>query len=301
MHKQSRKLLESLILHWTRTRITGVIADLAAFPETNEGTFSWVNGTITNLGQGAICGVAFASRDTDLTMDALDIFPINLPTTTLDEEVFESIDLAPGESLDFAYFLPFDNARNAPAFVGLANSLHACPKALEKFVPELPEMEEVAADAAEVADAAADAANTAVDTTQEKTGGVMDTVKAAAEKLVDGTKEVSKELVEGTEEKLDAAIDAIQDLVKQPEEEVAAPADATATIPTTTDAAADAKAAAEEVTPKAGGDEPPTTELPTKEAQKEAEATSPAGTRSASGSILLLGMIAALSVVALFA
>jgi hypothetical protein len=270
---------------YTAPALTGVIADLAAFPELNENTYSWVNGTITNIGTVAICSVAFASRDIDLTLDALDIFPINLPTTALDEALFDSVDLAPGDVLEFAYFLPFDDARNAPAFVGLANSLHACQEAKEKFVPELPEMEEVAAKLV-------DAANDAVDETQATTGGVLDTVQ-----------EVAKDLVDGTQQKLGAAIDAIQNVLKQPEEEVAASADTTATATETkpvADVAADANSVEEETTPKAVDGEPPVAELPTKQVQ-EAEATSPAGTRSASGSVLLLGMIAALSVAVLFA
>lgn len=286
--------------HSIYTTLTGIVADLAAFPATNEDTYSWVNGTITNLGEVAICSVAFASRDTDLTM-ALKLVPINLPTTTLDEALSDFVDLAPGEAIDFAYFLPFDDARNAPSFVGLANSLHACPEAKEKFVPELPELEEVAANATETVAGAADqvvaGAGDAVDATQETTAGVLDTVQNVAKKIVDGT-----------QEKLDVAMASLQSEMKQPEEEAAAPADTTTTIPTTTEdkpvaeATGDAKAAGADAVkdaPKAA--EPPVAELPTKEAHKEAETTSPAGTRSASGSVLLLGMIAALSVVALFA
>lgn len=248
--------------------------------------------------------MAFASRDTDLTTESLEIVPINLPTTALDEALFDSVDLAPGEAIDFAYFLPFDDARNAPAFVGLANTLKACPEAKKKFVPELPELDEVAADAtatvAGAADQVVDAAGDAVDATQATTGGVLDTVQ-----------EVAKEIVDGTQEKLDAAIDSLQSVLKQPDTEVTAPADTT--IPTTTvdkpiaDATADAKAADADAAEEEEKEEtlkvadPTVAELPTKEAQKEAEATSPAGTRAASGSVLLLGMIAALSVVALFA
>jgi hypothetical protein len=63
--------------------------------------------------------------------------------------------------------------------------------------------------------------------------------------------------------------------------------------------AADANAVEEKEPSKAA--DPVAAEVPVDEAQKEAEVTSPAGTRSASGPALLLGMIAALSVVALFA
>lgn len=110
----------------------------------------------------------------------------------------------------------------------------------------------------------------------------------------------------------------VESVTKQPEaeQEVSAATTTTADKPAVEapadDKAADATAVekVEEVPVKAA--DPVAAELPTKEAQKEAEkptteaqketeVTSPAGMRSASGPVLLLGMIAALSVVALFA
>jgi len=257
--------------------------------------YSWVNGTITNLGEIAICNVAFASRDTDLTTDALDVVPINLPTTALDESLFDSVDLAPGESIDFAYFLPFNAARNAPAFVGLSKSLHACSEAKEKFVPELPEWDEVET-TGEAVDKLVDAANIVVDATQETTGEMLDT-----------TQQFTQGFVDGTQDKLDATIDSLQAVSKPPEL-----ADTTTTIPTKTQdksvaealeepKAANANALKVKVAAKTDESNSSVTEIPIKEAQNEAETTSPAGTRSASGSIILLGTIFVLSVSAFLA
>jgi hypothetical protein len=290
---QSRICIVTLIL--CNTTRAGILVDLALPEETNEETYSWVNGTITNLGEIAICNVAFASRDTDLTTDALDVVPINLPTTSLSETLFDSVDLAPGESIEFAYFLPFNAARNAPAFVGLSKSLHACSEAKEKFVPELPEFDEVETIAG-AADQLVDAANVAVDATQKTTGEMLDTTQQFAQGLIDGS-----------QDKLDATIDSLQAVSKQPEL-----TDITTTIPTTTEdksvaeALAEAKAAGADAlevegAAKASDVDSSVAEIPTKEAQKEAETTSPASTRSASGSVILLGTIAALSVLAFFA
>lgn len=96
-------------------------------------TFSWVNGTVKNIGKSGICNLAFSSRDTDL-LKAFKTVPPTLPATTADIPPADTIDLAPGEEIQFHFLLPFDLAGNTPAFVGLADTLASCDDPKKKLV-----------------------------------------------------------------------------------------------------------------------------------------------------------------------
>lgn len=150
---------------------------------------SWVNGTITNTGEGALCKFAFASPTTDLVNDAVKVVPSTLPVALPNVAPKATIDLAPGEELPFAFLLPFDVKTGTPGFVGFADTLATCPAAVKKLGPpeKIPDAEMAGAAAEAAAAVTTDAAAAAVAEVTEGAGVAMDAVnKVAAAAAAEG-------------------------------------------------------------------------------------------------------------------
>lgn len=233
-------------------------------------TYSWVKGTITNTGTTPICGIAFASKETDLVKDALEAVPANLPVTTVGIPATETFDLDVGSlPVAFAFLLPLDLPTNTPSFVGLADSVKSCTAVVKPFVPKL-----------------VDATDTAVDATA-----------ATADQAVQDTTNA----VNGAADQTMDAVNTIKDLMNNgpipPATDVTTPTITTDTTPTETTVDTTTIENVEE-TPAAPVAPVARVVPDPKPVEEEVKTTSPAGILSHS---LLFGVIAAASVMALFA
>lgn len=239
---------------------------------TDAGTYSWVKGSITNTGTTDVCGIAFASKETDLVKEVKDAIPANLPVTTVDTPPTETFDLAAGTlPVEYAFLLPLDLPTNTPSFVGLADTVKSCTKALKPFVPKLVEVTDTTVDAAAV-------------TADQAVADTTDAVNDAADQTVDAVNTLKDLMTKGT---TPPATDGTP----------TTPTETTPTETTTTE-----KAEETPVTPPVAPVNPFAPKTPVapvdKPVEEEVKTTSPAGILSHS---LLFGVIAAASVMALFA
>lgn len=109
-----------------------------ALPTATVGSFvSWVNRSIVNTGVKPVCKLALASPNMDPVNDAVKTVPSNLPVARPKAQPNATIDLAPGETLAFAFLLPYDNIFKTSGVMGVADTLTTCDTATKKLSPPL--------------------------------------------------------------------------------------------------------------------------------------------------------------------